>query len=597
MASVAGTNMSMENEAMRGPVMPSGSERHGRSASALPVYVIVPIAVAATIRFIVLFQTSSVPSTLHPIGDAKAYLQWADRIAAGDWIGSEAFYQAPLYPYVLASIRTVLGNATFAIRLVQIIWSIVGLLLLAMAVRRLFGKREATLAAMFLALYAPAIFFDIIIQKTSLASLLVGAVFYSLARYSVSATAVTSFATGLTSGLLTLTRENALVWVPLIILWLAIQSTSQPLTRRKSRLVLSLIAFIGGLLMTIGIVSVRNRIVAGTWSFSTYQSGSNFYIGNSKAANGRYVPLVPGHETPAHEREDAVRLAEAAAGRTLNPREVSRYWHSRAWSEIGEDPARWVRLLGVKLAMTFRAHEVADAESLYVHAAYSPVLRVVSRAWHFGVLCPLAVVGLWSTRGQWRRLWILYAMIASMAASIALFYVMARYRFPLVLLLLPFAAAGCVSAWDAFRRMQWGELIIFAVIGGVSALGVNAPVHDEEKLIALSWMNMGVALAEQGELEEAVAVFGRAVEQAPTSAEANYNLATTLAVRGDFVRAITYYERAVLAQPSLPNLHYNYAVALEQIGRAGDAIKHFRAALQADPNDAEAGAALRRLGG
>ena len=44
-----------------------------------------------------------------PVGDARAYLAWAREIAAGDWLGREVFYQAPLYPYFL-------GVAAYAVR-------------------------------------------------------------------------------------------------------------------------------------------------------------------------------------------------------------------------------------------------------------------------------------------------------------------------------------------------------------------------------------------------------------------------------------------------------------------------------------------------
>ena len=32
------------------------------------------------------------------MGDSHAYDAWAQRIAAGDWVGGDVFYQAPLYP-------------------------------------------------------------------------------------------------------------------------------------------------------------------------------------------------------------------------------------------------------------------------------------------------------------------------------------------------------------------------------------------------------------------------------------------------------------------------------------------------------------------
>ena len=67
-------------------------------------------------------------------------------------------------------------------------------------------------------------------------------------------------------------------------------------------------------------VGVRNVVVADEWSLSTFQAGPNFYIGNSEDADGRYHPLVRGHETPAFERRDATELAERLRKRIdMNP--------------------------------------------------------------------------------------------------------------------------------------------------------------------------------------------------------------------------------------------------------------------------------------
>ena len=42
------------------------------------------------------------------------------------------------------------------------------------------------------------------------------------------------------------------------------------------------------------------------------------------------------------------------------------------------------------------------------------------------------------TRDQWRRLALLYAMFVALALSVAIFYVLARYRYPLVPLVMLF---------------------------------------------------------------------------------------------------------------------------------------------------------------
>ena len=68
-------------------------------------------AVALAVRAVHVWSLSSSPLWTATMGDAVTYLEWARRIAGGDWLGTEAFYQAPLYPYVLAAILKVSGAA------------------------------------------------------------------------------------------------------------------------------------------------------------------------------------------------------------------------------------------------------------------------------------------------------------------------------------------------------------------------------------------------------------------------------------------------------------------------------------------------------
>jgi hypothetical protein len=60
--------------------------------------------VSLTLRLVHLFQIRRAPFFTLLMGDAQSYHAWAQRIAAGDWIGSDVFYQAPLYPYFLGVI-------------------------------------------------------------------------------------------------------------------------------------------------------------------------------------------------------------------------------------------------------------------------------------------------------------------------------------------------------------------------------------------------------------------------------------------------------------------------------------------------------------
>ena len=173
-------------------------------------------------------------------------------------------------------------------------------------------------------------------------------------------------------------------------------------------------------------------------------SGPNFYIGNNLEANGIYVPLVPGHGTPMYERADAERLAEQAVGHELSAREVSQFWMSRAWEEIRQSPSRWLQLMLAKTFMVFNRYEVPDVESMYIFREYSVPLKL-SRIWHFGTLCPLAIWGLIATWGDWRKLWLYYLLLLTMIAAVVLFFILGRYRNPVAILFVPFAAAGVVD--------------------------------------------------------------------------------------------------------------------------------------------------------
>jgi len=595
------------------------------------------ISVALLVRMICAVETREVPTIWHLVGDAAVYYRGAGEIAGGAWVGTEPFYQAPLYPYVLAACFKVFGEGAGTIRVVQAVWGAAACGLIYFGTSRLFGRRAGVIAGMMLALYAPAIFFDGIVQKASLTCLLVCALFAVVSWHGTTAryaerelgddrtrrlrsgfglTAIGALVIGVLAGLLAITRENAMVWIPILggwVWWSAKDcrltivdcrmgeeiSKSQKVKKSKSvrerRNWAAAGAYLLGVAVVLVPVGVRNAVVSGEWSVSTFQAGPNFYIGNHRGADGRYQPLVTGHETPEFERGDATRLAQQAVGRPLTAREVSRYWMGKALNEIWADPGWWLRLMGRKAAMVWNRHEVSDAESLYIYGESSVVLGVLSKTWHFGVLCPLAAVGVVGTWGERRRLWVYYALIASMAAAVAAFYVLGRYRYPLALLLIPFAATGCVEIWNRARAADVRKLLWRGAVAAVVAAAVNWPVQDERKLNAMARMNVGVALAEAGELAAAESYFRLALADHPESAEGHNNLAQALALRGDFAGAIEHYEAALGIEPGLIGVDYNLGVALERVGRVAEALKAYERAAARDPADAEARAAIRRL--
>ena len=105
------------------------------------------------------------------------------------------------------------------------------------------------------------------------------------------------------------------------------------------------------------------------------------------------------------------------------------------------------------------------------------------------------------------------------------------------------------------------------------------------------WMahyNLGIALHDHGETDQAITHYRQAIELRPGYAEAHYNLGRLLAEKGEFNDAINHYEATLAINPADAEAHNNLGATLFQAGRVDDAIAHYQEALAVRPDYAEA---------
>ena len=556
-------------------------------------------AVALTLRLIHVWQIRSSPFFDVLMGDANGYDQWARRLAGGDWIGSDVFYQAPLYPYFLGVIYAIFGRDLLVVRVIQAVIGSASCALLGLAAARLFsnhaGPRIGLLAGFALALWAPAIFFDGLLQKSVLDMFFVCLALYLIARLvnppegghhqTQKIPVVSGFsriewlALGAAMGALALTRENALIFILVIAIW-AIRSPGvrhDGSTRRFN----TLVPFAAGLAIVLAPVVIRNYAIDGGFYLTTSQFGTNLYIGNNPQADGTYAAIRFGRGAPEFERTDAREVAEAAVGRSLSPSEVSSYWTERALAFITSQPLAWLKLTGRKTLLLVNRDEMLDTESQESYAEWSTPLRLLGWFGHFGVLVPLTVLGVIVTWPDRRRLWIVHALAITYGASVVMFFVFARYRYPLVPLLLVFAAAGLLHVRRALQ--SWTVLAAVAA----AAIAANVTLLSPVLMRAITENNLGTALQEQQRYDEAIGHHERAIRLAPDYAPAYNNLGAALRASGRVSEAIANYQKALALRPDFPSASFNLANALLAAGDAG-AAEQFRAALQASPQSVEA---------
>ncbi len=589
--------------------------------------------VALLVRLAHVWQIRRSPFFALLMGDSRGYDEWARRIAGGEWLGHEVFYQAPLYPYLLGVIYAIAGRDLLLVRIVQAVIGSASCALLALAAARLFsgagperGRRAGIAAGLMLALYAPAIFFDGLLQKSVLDVFFVCLALWLISRSENTAEHAENaksktfslrslrsprfFLLGVTMGGLALTRENALVFIAVILAWILVDAFRRAgpfgpaaAPGPKGPGLRTAAVFLAGLAIVLVPVAARNAFVGGGFFVTTSQFGPNFYIGNNPNADGTYQSLRFGRGAPEYERQDATDLAERALGRTLTPAEVSGYWTDKALEFVTSKPGAWLALTGRKIALLWNATEMLDTESQEAHAEWSLPLRLGGFLGHFGILVPLSVFGLIVTWPMRSRLVVLYAMTLAYAASVVLFYVFARYRYPLVPLLILFAAAGLVEAPAFFSagskrtrptargtspaardagRVRLDPAWTLAVVAAV-AVFCNWPMLSTTLMRAVTETNLGVALQAEGRLDEAADHYHRAIALAPDYPPAYNNLATALRAKGQIGEAITTYQQAIRLRPEYPAAEYNLANALIDAGKPADAADHFRIALQTIP--------------
>jgi tetratricopeptide (TPR) repeat protein len=547
----------------------------------------VVFAVALVVRLVHLWQMRKAPVFTVLMGDSRSYDEWARRVASGDWFGTDVFYQAPLYPYFLGAIYASFGSDLIVVRICQAVIGASACALLASTAGRLFGDRAGLVAGLGLALYAPAIFFDALIQKTVLDVFFVCLVLWILSLLVLSSVRLyVPLGLGLALGGLSLTRENALVVAAVVLVWLAIRRApdgSRPPLRTRT---LAAGACLAGVVIVLAPVAARNYVVGGGFYLTTAQFGPNFYIGNNAGADGTYAPLRPGRGAPEYERQDATDLAERALGRPLTPSQVSRYWTDRALAFIASQPGQWAALLGRKIFLLVNADEMLDTESQETHAESSIVLQVLGWFGHFGLLVPLALVGVVATWPERCRLWPFLTMAIAYAASVLVFYVFARYRFPLVPFLMLFAAAGFVTAPSLIRVSARGRRAAFAVAIVAAAITANWPALSTAMMRAITETNLAVALQESDRIDQALAHYRRAIAIEPDYAPAYNNMGTALRAAGRVDEAIASYEDALRTLPDYADAHFNLANALMVQGRSKEAMAHLVIASRTLPTSA-----------
>jgi tetratricopeptide (TPR) repeat protein len=291
-------------------------------------------------------------------------------------------------------------------------------------------------------------------------------------------------------------------------------------------------------------------------------------------------------------------MAETARGRPLKPSEVSNYYFRRGLAFVFGSPDRSIPLLARKLALFWAGGERSNNKYIYFFWHESGLGKIPLPG--FWLVAPLGIAGavlLWRRR---REFWLLYLFVLSYMAGVVAFFVNARFRLPVVPVLIVFAAYAVFHLWHAARHRSpaaWRTIaltvVCFAVINVDFLWFRENKVHADSishYTLGNAYLNMGLTDRAIGEYEEAIETYNRypSAGYRLIARNVDFNLGKLYRAKGLCSRAVPHLQR-VGGNDQFTTLALSYlAECYLRLGRYAEAEDAFRGLLTTHPDDAGA---------
>jgi 4-amino-4-deoxy-L-arabinose transferase-like glycosyltransferase len=361
--------------------------------------------------------------------------------------GAPTAYYSFLYPRFLAAVYWVAGSHPLAVRVVQALlcslvpWLVYGL------VRRMLGQSPAwqrragtvaLVAAGITAGYAYFVYYSATLMTEGLYLLTVAWALVATLDLADAPTLRRWLGWALAVGLATLLRQVFMPMAGLLlgyILWKAWR-------RVRVRDVL-VAAGVGAVLILPW--TVRNYLVFDRFLPLNSQAGQVLWNANHPDLGTRFDPSAM-FPVPEDLRD-------------ANEVELSNELLRRGWKVIAADPWRFLRL----------SLSRAGFWVMFWPSRQSSVFSNVARTASFGVCLPFMIGGLVLSLREWRRWLLLYLFIVLYTLIHVISWVQIRYRMPVDVALVPFAALAGVGLVDLFRRVRHRDVAASARQGGAAS--------------------------------------------------------------------------------------------------------------------------------
>ena len=369
------------------------------------------------------------------------------------WCGGGRVYQGPLYPALAAGLYALVAPSPLVVYVAQNLAGLATLLLVVRIARRHFGHLAALVAALLVLLYATPTFYEFTLLRATWITL-AGLIVVELAdrargdrrwwRWTIA---------GLAAGLAVVLKAH----FGLLALLLVLLALRDGWAVGRRRAIGAAAAVVLGVALGWLPAAVRN-VAAGAPPLSG-ATGGPVTFALSNAVDAGFASWDVPHTAEILARTDNAPLPTMTEALRTHP-------------SVGH----YLRLLASKLLATLYGFEEPNNANVYFARLYSHTLRSLPIS--FGLIGPLALVGLVLAWRERRRVGPLVALCATNLAVLLGFMVFARFRVPLAVAAAPLAGAGLVGLLSAAVQRRWRRVAACGALGGVLMVYTLSPAAD-----------------------------------------------------------------------------------------------------------------------
>jgi len=564
------------------------------------------LGLALSLRIWYFIELRQSPYFGYPIIDSLHVQRQAESMHEGIYPYDRAFFKAPLYPHLIGLFYYLFGVRYSPLHLLHLVLGAVNCVLLYLLASRFLPQWAAVSAGVVAALYRPFIFFEGELLTPVLLTFfnLFFVLWLDLAWKNRNKRHV--FFSGVIAGFSAITRSTGLLFALLVVLFSVIYRFTTRKKRSQRQYTSRLAArFILGMIIIVAPVTIANYYLEGDLVLVSSNGGINFYTGNNKNTDGT-TPVLPGVQW-----ERLVRQQREWG--LIQSSDISRAWGEKGLYFIQEHPGKAAHLWIRKLLLFLKNQELRNNKGMEFVKRFSAVLRLPLPG--FGLIMPLAVLGLAITFRHWRKFWPLYLVPTTVLLVNIIFFTCARYRVTAAPFLICFALQGVLHLSTLIRagsRRAIGRaclpvilLLVFAFQPWWPALK-SYTYRDYFNLGNVYWQRgdhgqarecyqtaitmepddpdiyVGLALAfeQENDILNARGTYIQGLSLARDHPDMLINLGSLLVRIGLYAEAGDYLLQALNLQPDNPLIHFNMATCMESMGKYSGAVQSYKKALE-----------------